>query len=85
MRLPAPDMATWGPEIRGAPGATWLGTEWFFAECYVYRCLMTAVRYWETGRDPFALPRSPNWQATNCGSASRSPATLRKEHPLISG
>jgi hypothetical protein len=28
--------------------------EWFFAECYVYRSLMTAVRYWEHGRDPFA-------------------------------
>ena len=56
--LPAPDMTTWGPEIEARPGATWLGTEWFFAECYVYRCLMTAVRYWETGRDPFAPAKS---------------------------
>ena len=58
MTLPAPDMATWGPELEARPGATWLGTEWFFAECYVYRCLMTAVRYWETGRDPFAPAKS---------------------------
>ena len=38
-------------------GQTWLATDWFFAECYVYRCLMIAVRYWETGRDPFAAAK----------------------------
>src|SRR5690242_173872 len=42
--FPAPDAHEWQPE----PGAqTWLHTEWFFAENYVYRSLMSAVRYWE--------------------------------------
>ncbi|HMJ50639.1 MAG TPA: damage-control phosphatase ARMT1 family protein [Polyangiaceae bacterium] len=49
--FPAPDAAEWEPEL-GA--RTWLQTEWFFAECYLYRSLMAAVRYWEQGRDPFA-------------------------------
>ena len=49
--FPAPDAHEWEP----GPGAeTWLDTEWFFAECYLYRSLMAAVRYWERGRDPFA-------------------------------
>jgi len=52
--FPAPDAGEWEPALAARPGATWLATDWFFAECYVYRCLMTAVRYWETGRDPFA-------------------------------
>ena len=51
LAFPAPDAQEWQPE----PGAqTWLHTEWFFAENYVYRSLMAAVRYWERGRDPFA-------------------------------
>ena len=32
----------------------WHNAEWFFAETYAYRRLIDAVRYYETGRDPFA-------------------------------
>jgi hypothetical protein len=49
--FPAPDTAEWHPV---PTTETWLQTVWFFAECYVYRSLMNAVRYWECGRDPFA-------------------------------
>jgi uncharacterized protein with ATP-grasp and redox domains len=35
-------------------GQTWLHTEWFFAEVYLYRLLIDAVRWHESGRDPFA-------------------------------
>lgn len=49
--FPAPDAAEWQPEPRTQ---TWLQTEWFLAENYLYRSLMAAVRYWERGRDPFA-------------------------------
>ncbi|HKQ70075.1 MAG TPA: damage-control phosphatase ARMT1 family protein [Polyangiaceae bacterium] len=52
--LPAPDACEWEPAVASRQGESWLSTEWFFAEWYVYRCLMAAVRYWETGRDPFA-------------------------------
>jgi hypothetical protein len=54
LAFPAPDAAEWEPGVAARAGETWLGTDWFFAENYVYRCLMSAVRYWETGRDPFA-------------------------------
>jgi len=49
--FPAPDASEWEHELRGE---TWLHTQWFFAENYLYRALMAAVRYWERGRDPFA-------------------------------
>jgi len=69
--FPAPDAAEWEPAVAARARETWLGTDWFFAECYVYRCLMTAVRYWETGRDPFApakreeLASSALWQSVD--------------------
>jgi uncharacterized protein with ATP-grasp and redox domains len=50
LRFPCPDEGEWQGTM---DGRTWLAAEWFFAECYVYRCLMSVVRYWETGRDPF--------------------------------
>ena len=39
-----------------AAEATWHNAEWFFAETYAYRCLIEAVRWRESGRDPF-LPK----------------------------
>lgn len=35
---------------------TWHNAQWFFAETYVYRYLIQAVRWYETQRDPF-LPK----------------------------
>jgi hypothetical protein len=57
LRFPAPDAGEWEGAVAAYDGQTWLATDWFFAECYVYRCLMIAVRYWETGRDPFAAAK----------------------------
>ena len=54
LAFPAPDAGEWEAALEAHAGETWLGTDWFFVECYVYRCLMTAIRYWEDGRDPFA-------------------------------
>jgi hypothetical protein len=51
LSFPSPDEAEWAGEIERAG---WLASTWFVAECYVYRCLMACVRYWETSRDPFA-------------------------------
>jgi hypothetical protein len=53
-RGPAPDVVPWTTEHARHPGATWLNAEWFHAELAVYRELMVASRFWETGRDPFA-------------------------------
>lgn len=51
---PAPDYDDWLPLWTPYRGETWQNTEWFFAEVYFYRLLIQAVRWWETGRDPFA-------------------------------
>jgi uncharacterized protein with ATP-grasp and redox domains len=50
----APDYESWAANYAPYAGDTWLNTDWFFAEIYTYRLLMQAVRWWETGRDPFA-------------------------------
>jgi len=57
LRFPAPDASEWEAAVAAYDGQTWLATDWFFAECYVYRCLMIAVRYWESGQDPFAAAK----------------------------
>lgn len=54
LTLPAPDYDEWAALHEAHAGETWLNSEWFFAEVYSYRLLMQAVRWWETGRDPFA-------------------------------
>jgi hypothetical protein len=50
LAFPSPDEEEWAGEIESAG---WLASTWFVSECYVYRCLMSCVRYWETSRDPF--------------------------------
>ena len=56
--LPAGDIGHWSRALqrqRDIVGSepTWHNAEWFFAETYAYRCLIEAVRWRETGRDPF--------------------------------
>ncbi|HML22385.1 MAG TPA: ARMT1-like domain-containing protein [Aggregatilinea sp.] len=57
--LPAPPpdyvdwLVTWRAQNKRSPRMTWQGAEWFFTETYLYRCLMQAIRWTETGRDPF--------------------------------
>ncbi len=57
----APDQASWCAAIEKqreiiSGELTWQNAEWFFAETYAYRCLIEAVRWNESGRDPF-LPK----------------------------
>ena len=51
---PTPDYDLWAALLAPHAGETWLGSEWFFCEMYVYRRMMEAGRYWATLRDPFA-------------------------------
>ncbi len=77
LALPAPDAADWVPQVARRAGETWQNTDWFFAETCVYRLLMQAVRWWETGRDPFAPKKaaeisSPNlWTTLEAALATR--------------
>ena len=54
LELPAPDYDQWAAEYAAYEKDTWLDTDWFFAETFLYRHVIQAVRWWETGRDPFA-------------------------------
>ncbi|MBI5670993.1 MAG: protein-glutamate O-methyltransferase family protein [Chloroflexi bacterium] len=57
--LPAPDYDEWRQaydHYTQTAGGTWQNTVWFFAETFAYRHVIQAVRWWETGRDPF-LPK----------------------------
>ncbi len=51
---PAPDMDEWRPLYAARQGETWHTTIWFFAETFFYRTLLQTVRWWDSGRDPFA-------------------------------
>lgn len=53
LALPAPDYDDWAEMVAPYAHDSWHNTEWFFAEVYSYRLIMEAVRWWETGRDPF--------------------------------
>jgi uncharacterized protein with ATP-grasp and redox domains len=53
LALPAPDYDEWASDCL-AHRHTWLNTDWFFAEMFWYRYLIQLVRWWESGRDPFA-------------------------------
>jgi hypothetical protein len=55
---PGPDYEDWHAAYREQrqkiDPLTWQNSEWFFAETFCYRHLIQAVRWAETGRDPFA-------------------------------
>lgn len=52
--IPRIDDPVWAALLARHAGETWLNSEWFFTEVYFYRLLIEAVRWRETGRDPFA-------------------------------
>lgn len=67
--LPAPPpdyvdwLVSWRAQSKRSPGMTWQGAEWFFTETYLYRCLMQAIRWGETGRDPFVSIKRRDMQS----------------------
>lgn len=52
-QLPAPDADSWSLAFVQRRGETWQNAQWFFAETYFFRLLVEAVRYWQTGHDPY--------------------------------
>jgi len=67
--VPADDYAGWEAAYRSqqakAEPLTWLHAEWFFAETLCYRHLIQAVRWHETGRDPFAPKKQVEFESDN--------------------
>jgi uncharacterized protein with ATP-grasp and redox domains len=59
--LSAPDYEAWMAAFRRHEGQSWQNTVWFFAETFLYRHVIQAVRWWETGRDPFAPKKAEEY------------------------
>lgn len=65
--LPAPDYDDWRAahdHYTRREGRTWQQTAWFFAETFCYRHVIQAVRWWETGRDPFLPHKMEEYAGT---------------------
>ena len=86
--LPAPDYDEWASAYADHRGETWHASEWFFAEMFAYRHVIQAVRWWETGRDPFApkkaleLASESLWQTLDQALAVRERPDLSAEERL---
>lgn len=67
-KLPVPPLdfddwaANYAAHAKAHDPLTWLHTPWFFAETFLYRHVMQAVRWLETGRDPFLVPKRAELQ-----------------------
>jgi hypothetical protein len=85
----APDYDLWAASYAPYEGSTWLNTHWFFAETFFYRHLIQAVRWWETGRDPFApkkvaeLASAELWSLLGQALQTRSAAAAERLLALI--
>ena len=77
----SPDYDMWASCFAPYAGDTWLNTDWFFAEIYGYRLLMQAVRWWETGRDPFAPKKDAELGNSGLWTLLNSVLTSQGEKP----
>lgn len=84
-----PDAADWLPQWQAHAGETWNAGEWFFAEVYLYRQLIEAVRWRETGRDPFAPDKADElksktlWEGLNAALKLADEPTRQRLQALI--
>ncbi len=51
------DIEQWNEAIAVYEGQTWLQVPWFFAETYLYRRIIAAVDYFNTGLDPYTTQK----------------------------
>jgi len=74
----APDFDLWNEAIAPYKGQTWLQIPWFFAETYLYRRIIEAVDYFNTGLDPFATQKQVGLTTTM--TQSRTLSRQRNQH-----
>lgn len=67
-----PDRDGWLAALAARAGETWLGTDWFFAEHYVYRQLADRSGFWRSGRDPFRAHKLADYEGDEHASALES-------------
>lgn len=81
LTLPAIDASAWSRALSERDGQGWLGTDWFFAEAFFYRCVLQATRYWETQRDPFLPSKQEELSGASPWRALSAALSLRGEPP----
>jgi hypothetical protein len=86
-RLPAPardapQAESWGREHACRAQESWLGTDWFFAENYLYRCLVDAIDYWRSKRDPFLVTKREEYGSDAHRTALEAAVSLSGSPPL---
>lgn len=75
----SPDIDFWVDSLKVHAGHTWLHTDWFFAEIAAYRHLIEAVRWWETGRDPFMPKKAAEMGSPDLWAALDKALAVRHE------
>lgn len=75
----APDIDLWERSLGEHTGHTWQNTDWFFAEIAAYRHIIQAVRWWETGRDPFRPKKATEMGSTELWTLLDEALTLREK------
>lgn len=76
----APHAEPWPHELARRAGETWLGTDWFFAETYAYRCLIESTQYWQTARDPFGPTKLAETSSAGFAAALHAALELDGTH-----
>ncbi len=74
-----PDIDLWEESLKAHAGQTWLQTDWFFAEIAAYRHLIEAVRWWETGRDPFTPKKAAEMGSPDLWAALDKALAVRQK------
>ena len=59
-----PDQTAWEEYTQPYIGQSWQDVPWFFAEHYLYRRIVEAVKYFQLGQDPLAIKRNRAWKRT---------------------
>lgn len=80
---PAPDWGSWEEQYLGHRGESWLHTEWFFAEHLFYRRIIESVRWWETGRDPFAPMKAEEYSGKAHGELLAASVEISERTPAV--
>ncbi len=78
---PAPDHDEWSRLFARYARDTWLDTEWFFGDHLFYRRILQAVRWWETGVDPYAMAKEAEYRSPRLAELMAEVGALSQADP----
>lgn len=78
---PAPDYDVWVQRFARYARDAWLDTEWFFGDHLFYRRILQAVRWWETGTDPYAMAKEAEYLSPRLAELMREVGGFSQSDP----